>query len=244
LRLPLAQRKWIRWKDFDMNSFLEARGVTKSYPMASGRLEILKGIDLTIEKGEAISIVGASGAGKSTLLHILGTLDRPTLGKVFHRGLDLTKMNDDDVAKHRNQTMGFVFQFHHLLAEFSALENVAMPLRIAGEMPQSALRVAEEQLVALGLKDRLHHRPNELSGGEQQRVAIARSIVRKPEILFADEPTGNLDTQNAARIQDLMFELHQRLGLTLVVVTHDQAFAGRFPRALRMRDGQWESRNF
>jgi len=227
-----------------MNSFLEARGVTKSYPMASGRMEILKGIDLTIEKGEAISIVGASGAGKSTLLHILGTLDRPTLGKVFHRGLDLTKMNDDDVAKHRNQTMGFVFQFHHLLAEFSALENVAMPLRIAGEMPQSALRVAEEQLVALGLKDRLHHRPNELSGGEQQRVAIARSIVRKPEIIFADEPTGNLDTQNAARIQDLMFELHQRLGLTLVVVTHDQAFAGRFPRALRMRDGQWESRNF
>ncbi|MBN8542239.1 MAG: ABC transporter ATP-binding protein [Deltaproteobacteria bacterium] len=223
-----------------MNSFLEARGVTKSYPMVSGRLEILKGIDLTIEKGEAISIVGASGAGKSTLLHILGTLDRPTLGKVFHRGLDLTKMNDDDVAKHRNQTMGFVFQFHHLLAEFSALENVAMPLRIAGEMPQHALRVAEEQLVALGLKDRLHHRPNELSGGEQQRVAIARSIVRKPEILFADEPTGNLDTQNAARIQDLMFELHQRLGLTLVVVTHDQAFAGRFPRALRMRDGQWE----
>jgi lipoprotein-releasing system ATP-binding protein len=227
-----------------MNSFLEARGVTKSYPMASGRLEILKGIDLTIEKGEAISIVGASGAGKSTLLHILGTLDRPTLGKVFHRGIDLTKMNDDDVAKHRNQTMGFVFQFHHLLAEFSALENVAMPLRIAGEMPQNALCVAEEQLVALGLKDRLHHRPNELSGGEQQRVAIARSIVRKPEILFADEPTGNLDTQNAARIQDLMFELHQKLGLTLVVVTHDQAFAGRFPRALRMRDGQWESRNF
>jgi lipoprotein-releasing system ATP-binding protein len=227
-----------------MNSFLEARGVTKSYPMASGRLEILKGIDLTIEKGEAISIVGASGAGKSTLLHILGTLDRPTLGKVFHRGLDLTKMNDDDLAKHRNQTMGFVFQFHHLLAEFSALENVAMPLRIAGEVPQNALRVAEEQLVSLGLKDRLHHRPNELSGGEQQRVAIARSIVRKPEILFADEPTGNLDTQNAARIQDLMFELHQKLGLTLVVVTHDQAFAGRFPRALRMRDGQWESRNF
>jgi len=227
-----------------MNSFLEARGVTKSYPMASGRLEILKGIDLTIEKGEAISIVGASGAGKSTLLHILGTLDRPTLGKVFHRGLDLTKMNDDDVAKHRNQTMGFVFQFHHLLAEFSALENVAMPLRIAGEMPQSAIRVAVQHLAGLGLKDRLHHRPNELSGGEQQRVAIARSIVRKPEILFADEPTGNLDTQNAAKIQDLMFELHQRLGLTLVVVTHDQAFAGRFPRALRMRDGQWETRNF
>ncbi|CAN5427922.1 lipoprotein-releasing ABC transporter ATP-binding protein LolD [soil metagenome] len=220
-------------------SLLVARGVTKSYPMASGRLEILKGIDLTIEKGEAISIVGSSGAGKSTLLHILGTLDRPTLGKVLHRGLDLTKMSDDEVAAHRNATMGFVFQFHHLLAEFSALENVAMPLRIGGEAPVVALARAEEQLIQLGLKDRLHHRPSELSGGEQQRVAIARSIVRKPEILFADEPTGNLDTQNAARIQELLFELQKSLGLTLVVVTHDAAFAARFPRALSMRDGQW-----
>lgn len=220
-------------------SFLVARGVTKSYPMAGGRLEILKGIDLTVEKGEAVSIVGSSGAGKSTLLHILGTLDRPTLGKVLHRGLDLTKMSDDEVAAHRNSTMGFVFQFHHLLAEFSALENVAMPLRIGGANPAAALQGAEEQLVRMGLKDRLHHRPSELSGGEQQRVAIARSIVRKPEILFADEPTGNLDTQNAARIQDLLFELQRSLGLTLVVVTHDAAFAARFPRALRMRDGQW-----
>ena len=227
-----------------MNSLLEARGVTKSYPMPSGRLEVLKGIDLTVEKGEAISIVGSSGVGKSTLLHILGTLDRPTLGKVLHRGIDLTKMSDDEVAAHRNATMGFVFQFHHLLAEFSALENVAMPLRIGGEPPLVALRSAEEQLVQMGLKDRLHHRPSELSGGEQQRVAIARSIVRKPEILFADEPTGNLDTQNAARIQDLLFELREKLGLTLVVVTHATAFAARFPRALRMRDGQWESRNF
>ncbi len=222
-----------------MNSLLVARGVTKSYPMAGGRLEILKGIDLTIEKGEAISIVGSSGAGKSTLLHILGTLDRPTLGKVLHRGIDLTKMTDEEVASHRNATMGFVFQFHHLLAEFSALENVAMPLRIGGDAPIVALARAEEQLIQMGLKDRLHHRPSELSGGEQQRVAIARSIVRKPEILFADEPTGNLDTQNAARIQDLLFELQKSMGLTLVVVTHDTAFAARFPRALRMRDGQW-----
>ncbi len=227
-----------------MNSLLVARGVTKSYPMAGGRLEILKGIDLTIEKGEAISIVGSSGAGKSTLMHILGTLDRPTLGKVHHRGIDLTKMTDDEVAKHRNATMGFVFQFHHLLAEFSALENVAMPLRIGGESPVVSLQKAEEILFQMGLKDWLHHKPSELSGGEQQRVAIARSIVRKPEILFADEPTGNLDTQNAARIQDLLFDLQKSMGLTLVVVTHDAAFAARFPRALRMRDGQWESRNF
>jgi lipoprotein-releasing system ATP-binding protein len=221
--------------------FLESRGVSKSYPMAGGRrLEILRGIDLKIEKGEAVSIVGASGAGKSTLLHILGTLDRPTLGKVFHGGLDLTRLSDDELAKHRNLTMGFVFQFHHLLGEFSALENVAMPIRIGGEPMHLALQAAEEKLVLLGLKERLHHRPNEMSGGEQQRVAIARSIVRKPQILFADEPTGNLDTQNAARIQELMFELHQSLGLTLVVVTHDTAFASRFPRRLRMRDGQWD----
>ncbi len=228
---------------YSSESLLVARGVTKSYPMAGGRLEILKGIDLTIEKGEAISIVGASGAGKSTLLHILGTLDRPTLGKVLHRGLDLTKLTDDELAKHRNATMGFVFQFHHLLAEFSAIENVAMPLRIGGETPAVALQKAEAQLIQMGLKDRLHHKPSELSGGEQQRVAIARSIVRKPEILFADEPTGNLDTQNAARIQELLFDLQKSMGLTLVVVTHDTAFASRFPRALRMRDGQWEQRN-
>jgi lipoprotein-releasing system ATP-binding protein len=228
--------------DNTSGAFLESRGVTKSYPMAGGRrLEILRGIDLMIQKGEAVSIVGASGAGKSTLLHILGTLDRPTLGKVFHSGLDLTRMNDEELAKHRNQTMGFVFQFHHLLGEFSALENVAMPLRIGGEPMVNAMKSAEEKLVLLGLKDRLHHRPNELSGGEQQRVAIARSIVRKPQILFADEPTGNLDTQNAALIQELMFELHRSLGLTLVVVTHDPSFAARFPRRLRMRDGQWDS---
>lgn len=229
---------------FGGESLLVARGVTKSYPMAGGRLEILKGIDLTVEKGEAISIVGSSGAGKSTLLHILGTLDRPTLGKVLHRGIDLTKLSDDELAKHRNATMGFVFQFHHLLAEFSAIENVAMPLRIGGETPTVAMQKAEAQLIQMGLKDRLHHKPSELSGGEQQRVAIARSIVRRPEILFADEPTGNLDTQNAARIQELLFDLQKSMGLTLVVVTHDTAFASRFPRALRMSDGQWEKRNF
>lgn len=223
-----------------MNEFLLARGLTKSYPMPSGRLEILRGVDLQVAKGEAVCIVGASGAGKSTLLHILGTLDRPTLGKVFHRGIDLTKMTDDELAEHRNRTMGFVFQFHHLLAEFSALENVAMPLRIGGEPMAKALQAAEEKLVMLGLKDRLHHSPSELSGGEQQRVAVARSIVRGPEILFADEPTGNLDTQNAARIQELFLELHKKMGLTLVVVTHDTGFAARFQRVMRMRDGQWE----
>lgn len=223
-----------------MNEFLVAKGVTKSYPMATGRLDVLRGVDLNIGKGEAIGIVGASGAGKSTLLHILGTLDQPTLGKVFHRGVDLTKMSDADVAAHRNKTMGFVFQFHHLLAEFTALENVAMPMRIGGASKREAEAGAEELLVRLGLKERLRHTPSELSGGEQQRVAIARSMVRKPEILFADEPTGNLDTKNAARIQELFLELHAKTGVTLVVVTHDESFAARFPRTLRMRDGQWE----
>lgn len=220
-------------------NLLQARGVTKSYPMPAGRLEILKGIDLAIDKGDALSITGSSGAGKSTLLHILGTLDRPTLGKVFYKGVELTRMSDEELAEHRNRTMGFVFQFHHLLSEFSALENVAMPLRIAGDKPAVALAMAEEQLVELGLKDRLRHRPSEMSGGEQQRVAIARALIRKPEVVFADEPTGNLDTQNAARIQNLLFELRERYGVALVVVTHDVAFASRFPRQLKMRDGQW-----
>lgn len=218
--------------------FLVARGVSKSYPMGSGRLEILRGIDLSVEQGEAVSIVGASGAGKSTLLHILGTLDRPTLGKVFHRGHELTKMTDDELAHHRSAKMGFVFQFHHLLAEFTALENVAMPLRIAGQSAAEAALVAEQRLVQLGMKDRLTHLPSQLSGGEQQRIAIARAIIRKPEILFADEPTGNLDSVNAGRIQELFFELQSSMGLTLIVVTHDSAFASRFPRRLAMQDGR------
>lgn len=227
-------------------AFLHARGVTKSYPIAGGavpdsqRLEILRGIDLTLEKGEAVSIVGASGAGKSTLLHILGTLDRPTLGKVFHSGKDLTRLNDTELARHRNETMGFVFQFHHLLVEFSALENVAMPLRIRGEPVSAALKRAAEVLETMGLKDRMKHRPDEMSGGEQQRVAIARAIVNRPQILFADEPTGNLDTRNALLVQDLLFDLQKRHGLTLIVVTHDSSFAARFPKVLKMRDGQWD----
>jgi lipoprotein-releasing system ATP-binding protein len=220
---------------------LQARGVTKSYPMGASRLEVLRGVDLQVAQGEALSIVGASGAGKSTLLHILGTLDRPTLGKVFHRGQDLTRLDDDALAAHRNRSMGFVFQFHHLLGEFTALENVAMPLRIAGLGPQEALAQAEKVLRQLGLEQRLTHRPSELSGGEQQRVSMARSIVRQPEILFADEPTGNLDTKNAGMIQELLFSLRETHRLTLIVVTHDLQFAARFPRQVRMRDGVIES---
>lgn len=220
---------------------LSVHGVTKSYPMGGGRLEVLKGIHLDVRAGEALCIVGSSGAGKSTLLHILGTLDRPTLGKVLYKGADLTRESDEKLAEFRNRTMGFVFQFHHLMSEFTAVENVMMPGRIGGLSQADARREAAELLSRLGLGARLDHYPSELSGGEQQRVAIARALVRKPEVLFADEPTGNLDTANAHRIQDLFFELKESMNLTLVVVTHDHAFASRFPRVLRMKDGLWES---
>lgn len=215
--------------------------VTKSYPMGASRLEVLRGIDLEIAQGEAVCIVGSSGAGKSTLLHILGTLDRPTLGKVLFKDRDLTRESDERLAEFRNRSMGFVFQFHHLMSEFTALENVMMPCRISGMSVREAQIEAEQYLELMGLRQRLKHYPSELSGGEQQRVAIARALVRKPEVLFADEPTGNLDTSNAARIQDLFFELKNQMNLTLVVVTHDAAFAQKFPRVLRMRDGLWDS---
>ena len=224
-------------------NLISVQCVTKSYPMGANRLEVLRGIDLEIQQGEAVCIVGSSGAGKSTLLHILGTLDRPTLGKVIFRGQDLTRESDERLAEFRNKRMGFVFQFHHLMSEFSALENVMMPCRIAGQSIAEAKSSAEELLNLLGLSERLHHYPSELSGGEQQRVAIARALVRKPEVLFADEPTGNLDTANANRIQELFFDLKDRLKLTLVVVTHDPVFAQKFPRIFRMRDGLWDSKS-
>lgn len=219
---------------------LSARGITKTFVSPSGRLDILKGIDLEVASGDSVSIVGASGAGKSTLLHILGTLDRPTLGRLSYRGLDLTLKADHDLARHRNQKMGFVFQFHHLIFELTAVENVAVPLRLAGRDKKEAEKKAQSVLEQMGLGQRLKHRPNQLSGGEQQRVAIARALVNDPEILFADEPTGNLDTANAAMIQDLLFQIVAQRGLALLVVTHDLSFAGRFARSLRMRDGQWE----
>ena len=218
-----------------------ARGVTKTYSQGAGILKVLKGLNLTILEKDAICIRGASGAGKSTLLHILGTLDRPTQGEIFYRGEDLLTKDDEQSAKFRGQKMGFVFQFHHLLSEFSALENVMMPCRIAGLSKKESFGRAEELLVELGLRDRLTHFPSELSGGEQQRVAIARALVRGPEILFADEPTGNLDVANGMKIQELFFDLKERKGLTLVVVSHDLDFGRRFPRVLTLRDGQWNS---
>ena len=224
----------------DNSQLISVQCATKSYPMGRGRLEVLRGIDLDIRRGEACCIVGPSGSGKSTLLHILGTLDRPTLGKMIFKGVDLTRESDEKLAAFRNQSMGFVFQFHHLMSEFTALENVMMPCRIAGMSLKEGRIQAEKLLDQLGLAQRMNHYPSEMSGGEQQRVAISRALVRRPEVLFADEPTGNLDSANAKRIQDLFFDLKNVLNLTLVVVTHDDAFAQKFPRVLRMRDGLWE----
>jgi len=198
---------------------------------------VLKNIDLQLFKGDAVGIVGSSGAGKSTLLHLLGALDRPTTGNIFFNDKNLQDFSDEELAKLRNEKMGFVFQFHHLLGEFTALENVMMPCLIGGLSRREAKQKAEELLFSLGLTSRLTHYPSELSGGEQQRVAIARALVRKPEVLLADEPTGNLDTQNGKIIEDLFFNLKVRLGITLIVVTHNLQFASRFTKVIRLKDG-------
>lgn len=221
------------------NSLIQARSLVKSYAQGAGELKILKGLDLDIKEGESICIVGSSGAGKSTLMHVLGTLDRPNSGELLVAGRNVLSMSDDELASYRNSKMGFVFQFHHLLQEFTALENVMIPLRIAGEEKSSAESTSAQFLSTLGLKDRLGHYPTQLSGGELQRVAIARALVRRPQILFADEPTGNLDSHNSQLIQNLFFDLKTQLGLTLVVVTHDANFAKKFSRVLRISDGQW-----
>lgn len=218
---------------------MSARGVHKMYAQGTGQLHILKGVDLNIYENEALCIVGASGAGKSTLMHILGALDTPTEGEVYFREQNLFKMTDERLALYRNRSLGFVFQFHHLLAEFTALENVLLPARLKGLSPQEARAKAERLLSRVGLSERLNHFPSQLSGGELQRVAIARALVNDPEVLFADEPTGNLDSKNGLMVQDLFFDLIKQMKITLVVVTHDVKFAERFPRVLRMQDGRW-----
>ncbi|HRO67605.1 MAG TPA: ABC transporter ATP-binding protein [Pseudobdellovibrionaceae bacterium] len=223
---------------------LKAQGLRKVYAQGEGQLEILKGIDLEIREGEAVGIIGASGAGKSTLLQIIGALDQPTEGELWFEGRGLLQMNDEELSRFRNEKMGFVFQFHHLLSELTALENVMLPGRIAGETLGPLKNRSEELLSLLGLSARQEHYPTQMSGGELQRVAIARALIRRPRILFADEPTGNLDSANSLKIQDLFFELKKNLGLTLVVVTHDREFASRFPRVLEMSDGRWKQTGF
>ncbi len=214
---------------------LRAVKIEKQY----GNLSILRGLDFEVVHGEAVCILGASGAGKSTFLHILGTLDRPTKGSVYYHSEDLFAKNDAALSAFRAQRMGFVFQFHHLLSEFDALENVMMPGRILGQPILDCRARAKSLLDYLGLSHRLTHFPSELSGGEQQRVAIARALFHRPQLLLADEPTGNLDSENSQKIQDLFFQLKEEMGLTLIVVTHDTRFAARFPRSIRMADGQW-----
>jgi lipoprotein-releasing system ATP-binding protein len=227
----------------EQNLILRARNLTKDYFKGKDHLPVVKGVSLDIHAGDCIAIMGASGAGKSTLLHLLGTLDRPTQGEVFFgpKNLNLWKMSDEELSDFRNRNLGFVFQFHYLLPEFSALENVMMPALIAGVDRSEAEARARELLEFVGLNPRVEHRPGEMSGGEQQRVAIARSVMLKPKLLLGDEMTGNLDSENSRRVIDLLLDLNQKLGIAILIVTHDHDVASRMKRVLTMRDGKFIS---
>ncbi|MBW3660285.1 MAG: ABC transporter ATP-binding protein [Gemmatimonadetes bacterium] len=209
----------------------------KEYTGGAGPLKVLRGVDLEVAPGETVAIVGASGAGKSTLLHLLGGLDRPTHGEVVLGGRYLSRLSDAELSEVRSRELGFVFQFHHLLMEFSAVENVAMPLRIQGLEAGEAERRARSILREVGLGERLHHRPSALSGGEQQRVAVARALVHEPIVVLADEPSGNLDRSNSEHLHDLMFELARQRAVAFVVATHDERLARRADRLLNIEDG-------
>lgn len=217
---------------------LSGKGICKSFTSSDSRIQVLRDLDFSIAAGESIAIVGASGIGKSTFLHIIGTLDRPDSGELRFRGEDLFAMDDAALAKHRNASVGFVFQFHHLLPEFTALENAMMPALIQGVEKGRASLAAENVLIRVGLKGRLHHRVNELSGGEQQRVALARALVLKPPLLLADEPTGNLDTKNSEQIHELLLELNKEFAMTMVVVTHNLELASIMSRRVTIADGR------
>ena len=225
--------------ELDKKAVLKVRGLTKRFH--EGRIDLteLHGVDLDVHAGETLAIVGSSGSGKSTLLHLLGALDKPDSGDVTINNINVFALPGKKQAQFRNQHIGFVFQFHHLMTEFTALENVMMPCQISGLSNLDSELMSKKLLTLLGLQQRWGHYPNELSGGEQQRVAIARALVMSPAILFADEPTGNLDSVNGMKIQDLFFELKEKLKLTLIVVTHDREFAKRFPRIISLKDGQW-----
>lgn len=214
---------------------IQATNISKSF----GSLKVLRDVDLSVDSGEVISIVGASGAGKTTLLQILGTLDLPDSGNLSIGGVSTSGMSRNALSAFRNANLGFVFQFHRLLPEFSAIENVMMPAWIAGQSPKACMPQAEVLLKDLGLSKRMHHNPSELSGGEQQRVAVARALMNAPKVLLADEPSGNLDSENADRLHDLFFDLRERTGQTIVLVTHNETLAQRADRTLRMEDGRF-----
>lgn len=215
-------------------SILSIRNIHKSF----GALEVLKGIDTDIARGEMVSIVGASGAGKTTLLQVMGTLLRPDEGSITLADTDVTRLGDAALSRFRNQHIGFIFQFHQLLPEFTALENVMLPALIAGQSKRAAATRAAELLDFMGLTARAEHKPTELSGGEQQRVAAARALTNRPDIVFADEPTGSLDTHNRSELQALFFRLRRELGQTFVIVTHDEKFAAQTDRCIRLADGR------
>ncbi len=221
-----------------MNNLIRVVDLYKSYYDGLTELPVLKGIDLEVKKAEIVAIVGASGVGKSTLLHLLGGLDRPTKGKIFYEGEDTLALNDQELDRFRNEEIGFVFQFHYLLPEFTALENVAMPGLIALQKPDVAQNQARELLDYVGLGERLEHRPAELSGGERQRVAIARALVNQPKVVLADEPTGNLDQKTSEAVHDLLWALNDQFDQTFIIVTHNQTLAQRADRLVQLVDGQ------
>jgi lipoprotein-releasing system ATP-binding protein len=230
----LCQTAEAKAKRRDMETMIRAKGIFKSY----GSLKVLKGVDVDIRKGEVVSIVGSSGAGKTTLLHILGTLDRPDSGSLEIKGTEVQKLNDTKLSEFRNKNIGFVFQFHHLLPEFTALENVCIPAYIGKVSQEAAEKKAMELLRFLGLEERADHKPSELSGGEQQRVAVARALVNDPAVIFADEPSGNLDSKNSKELHQLFFTLRDRFNQTFVIVTHNEELAAMADRKLVMQDGQ------
>lgn len=213
---------------------IELQGITKSF----GSLQVLKGIDLTIDKGEVVSIVGPSGAGKTTLLKIMGTLDKPDTGRILLNGTEINRLKERELAAFRNREIGFVFQFHQLLPEFTALENVTIPALIQGVSSGEARRRAVEMLEFMGLSERASHKPAELSGGEKQRVAVARALINHPSVVLADEPSGSLDTHNKEELHRLFFELRDKLGQTFVIVTHDEGLASQTDRTIHMLDGR------
>jgi lipoprotein-releasing system ATP-binding protein len=218
---------------------IEARGLAKRYPSGGRTLTVIDGLDLAVAPGETVAIVGASGAGKSTLLHLLGGIDRPSAGEIVFDGSPLAALSAAALARYRNAAVGFIFQFHFLMPDFTALENVQMPLLLGGERPAAAARRAAELLADVGLAERGHHRPGELSGGEQQRVAIARAIARSPRLLLADEPTGNLDGRTGEAVFALLQRLNRERGLTTVMVTHNEALAQAAGRTLRLEGGRF-----